>query len=96
MPIKSLGKAAGIAYGASAEIAFDMKPDVQYQLVCTTNAWLLIAPTGGTAVKQAANNHAIPAFVPIPVGAEGTANRCILIQDTAAGFAQLSEVTEIP
>lgn len=92
MALESLGLlSAGIAYSTSAEIALTMEPSKQYVLVTSSAAWLLITPTGTAAVKQAAGTHYIPAFTPVLVSAIGNANRCVIIQDTAAGWAQLSE-----
>jgi hypothetical protein len=93
----SLGDASkGVAYGASAEITFDMQPETQYQISASTNAWLLVGATGATAVKQGAGCHPLYAGIPVLVAAHGKAVRCIIVQDTVAGWAHLSEVADVP
>jgi hypothetical protein len=82
---------------ASVELAFDMQPGLQYQLVAKGAIWFYIAATGAAAAqKQNSQTIYMPANVPYPVAAAGKANRIIAVSDAgAATDVQLSQLVNV-
>lgn len=93
----TFGNSAGADYtGTAAEIAFDMKPGVQYRLYVSSDAWFAFIAAGGAAtVAKAANAHPVAAKTSVLVSAAGAAVRVSVVQDSGAGHATLSEILKV-
>lgn len=83
-----------LAVGASsAKFTNAMTVGVQYVFTCSTDCWVTVAVTGGSATANTANNHFVKAGARVPLAAlSSTVAYVHAIRETDDGDATLSVV----